>query len=168
MCIELTRQEKRLRICNLVREMKDYSACKIRKFSSLVGLLMSACPATKYGLLYTKILGREKYLTLILSKGNYDRNMAISTRVKSDLSWWLDNIDSTVNPIRQCSSLEIFKDASLTGWGEVCNSTRTHGRWSTTEQSLHINQLELIAAFYGLRCFAKDQRDCEIRDSVIL
>jgi len=57
---------------------------------------------------------------------------------------------------------EIFSDASLTGWGASSALDRTHGWWSNEERELHINALELKAAFYGLKCFASDLSNCEI------
>lgn len=56
----------------------------------------------------------------------------------------------------------IFLDASLTGWGISCNDNRTHGYWSESEKIHHINYLELLAAFFGLKCFAKDLKECNI------
>lgn len=43
--------------------------------------------------------------------------------------------------------MEIFSDASLTGWGAYCEGKRTHGYWSEEERLIHINILELMAAF---------------------
>ena len=51
----------------------------------------------------------------------------------------------------------IRSDASLQGWGAVCNSTRTGGLWSQEEQRLHINYLELLAATLAVQSFLKDR-----------
>lgn len=37
-----------------------------------------------------------------------------------------------------------------------------HGFWNKDEQNYHINSLELLAAFFGLKCFAKSIQNCEI------
>lgn len=58
--------------------------------------------------------------------------------------------------------MEIFSDTSLTGWGAASNGQKTHGFWNQLEQKLHINNLELIAAFLALKCFASEERNCEI------
>lgn len=77
--------------------------------------------------------------------------------------WWKTNIQNSVAPIRSFSFVAIiFTDASLTGWGAVCDSHKTGGIWSPTEKNFHINELELLAVFFGLKCFAADLRDCEI------
>ena len=53
-------------------------------------------------------------------------------------------------------------DASLLGWGAVCNGTCTGGLWSPQERTLHINQLELLAGSFAVQTFAKDRRDIHI------
>lgn len=67
------------------------------------------------------------------------------------------------NPIRSNKyTLEIFSDASLTGWGIYCKGKRAHGFWNAVERESHINLLELKAAFIGLKCFARELQDKEI------
>ena len=57
-------------------------------------------------------------------------------------------------------SLEI--DASWTGWGAVCKGFKTGGPWSKQEQRLHINCLELPAAFLAFKCFFKNKRSIHV------
>ena len=59
-------------------------------------------------------------------------------------------------------SLEIFSDASLTGWGAVCRELKTNGPWDITDAKRHINELELIAALNGLMCFTKQTRNATV------
>lgn len=109
-----------------------------------------------YGWVYTKSLEREKFLALRESGDNYDKNMNLSPHLKSDFLWWINNITKTKNRIHDGRfSLEIFSDASLSGWGAVCNGERTGGFWGETEVQDHINLLELKAALNGLKCFTK-------------
>lgn len=58
--------------------------------------------------------------------------------------------------------MEIFSDASLTGWGAFCGGERARGHWTQNERHLHINYLELLAAFFGLKCFAENMSNCQI------
>ncbi|KAH9639658.1 hypothetical protein HF086_017652 [Spodoptera exigua] len=58
--------------------------------------------------------------------------------------------------------IEIFSNASLSGWGASCETQRTGAAWTEKESGLHINSLELLAAFFGLKCFASSFRDCNI------
>ena len=52
----------------------------------------------------------------------------------------------------------IQTDASLTGWGAVCNEVQTSGQWSEEERCLHINLLELLAIKLALFSFARGKR----------
>ena len=61
-------------------------------------------------------------------------------------------------------AITITSDASLQGWGAVCNGTRTGGPWSHSEQGMHINCLELLAAILAAKTFLKGQ----IGQSVLL
>ncbi|XP_059062727.1 uncharacterized protein LOC131855468, partial [Achroia grisella] len=58
--------------------------------------------------------------------------------------------------------IEIFTDASRSGWGAYANNIRANGKWKLREQNFHINYLELLAAFFGVKCFANDKSNCTI------
>jgi len=68
-----------------------------------------------------------------------------------------------VGPILSClppPMMEIFTDASTTGWGVVVREKgkqeeRIHGWWGESEVQLHINRLELKAAQVGLQAVLK-------------
>ena len=53
-------------------------------------------------------------------------------------------------------SIQLFTDTSNKGWGSHLEPSSTQGQLSPQEKGLHINVLELKAAFLALRCF-KDQ-----------
>lgn len=154
--------EKRHTIKNTITSFMKKDRCTIRYFASLVGLLTSACPAIPYGWLYTKQLERCKYLAL-LHTDDYDSFMKVPTYIRDDLVWWLTTVESAVNPIRHDDYvMEIFSDASKKGWGVACGGETANGHWSDIETNLHINCLELMAAFFGLKIFAHDKQNCQI------
>ena len=47
----------------------------------------------------------------------------------------------------------IQTDASLSGWGAVCQDSQTGGRWSDEEKGNHINFLELKGIQFALKAF---------------
>jgi hypothetical protein len=53
-------------------------------------------------------------------------------------------------------------DASLTGWGAEKNNVFTRVFWCGEERSMHINVLELIAAFNSLKSFCSSFQNCKI------
>lgn len=136
--------------------------CKIRDFARLVGLLVSICPAVEYGWLYTKLFERIKYLNLN-SDDNYDKYMNLPATIQPHLQWWYNAIQNPVSRIREDKhDLEIFSDASNTGWGAACGGETASGLWSAQDLTHHINYLEILAAFIGLKVFAKDLNNCQI------
>lgn len=154
--------EKKNRIKLLADKLMKTRKITIREFARFLGLLTSACPAVKYGWVYTKLLEREKFLALNYSN-NYNKRMCLPKHLKNDLLWWRDNIDSSCCSFQSNGyALEIYSDASTTGWGSACNNQTANGNWSHSQMSLHINTLELLAAFYGLKIFASHLRDCNI------
>ncbi|KAJ8966439.1 hypothetical protein NQ314_003521, partial [Rhamnusium bicolor] len=72
-------------------------------------------------------------------------------------------IPTSTNDLRRDNfNLEIFTDASLTGWGAFCQEKTAHGWWTASDTDKHINYLELQAIYYGLKCFASDLSNCYI------
>lgn len=162
MTLELP-QKKKYDLLKRIESLLKLKSMSIRDFASFLGNLIAACPAIAYSWLYTKSFERAKYLALLNSNDNYDEPMAIPNSFYDDLLWWKNNIPISSNPIRRGKFvMEIFTDASQTGWGAACNNERTGGHWSDEERLNHINYLELLAVFFGLRSFACDKRDCEI------
>lgn len=68
--ISLT-NDKRTNIKKWVDHFLKNKVHTILKFAKFIGLLVSSCPAVKYGWHYTKSLEREKYVALISHGGNY-------------------------------------------------------------------------------------------------
>lgn len=154
--------EKRNNIAQLVQKYSSLPSCSIRDFAQLIGVLIAACPAVKYGWLYTKILERQKFLAL-REHNNYSQKIKLPEVILSDLHWWSKNIDTTFTCLTIPEfSLEIFTDASRTGWGAYCNETRASGYWTKDELDYHINYLELLAVFFALKCFARGSYNCAI------
>ena len=87
----------------------------------------------------------------------------MSPAAKEDLEWWIHEVSRWNGRSLQATppELEIEIDASLAGWGAYCQGNLT-GRWSEEEQSLHINELELLAALFALRAFLKHVRDVSV------
>lgn len=155
--------EKRVKVQKCIENISKQKQISIRDFAKFLGILCSVCPAVSYGWVYTKLFEREKFLALRNAGNNYDTIMMVPISLTPDFVWWMDNIMRTKNLIRNGRyALEIFSDASLTGWGAFCNGERISGFWNDTEINYHINVLELKAAFNGLKCFAKQIYNKEI------
>lgn len=155
--------EKEEKVIMMINQFMSQKSCKIRKLAQLLGTLTAACPAIPYGWRHTKLMEREKYLALQSSNGNFESLMNISHSIIPELEWWLSNIPKSKKSFSlQKIKLEIFTDASLTGWGAHCLDESIGGLWNTAEKEKHINYLELLAAYFGLRSFAKNMSNCHI------
>lgn len=155
-------EEKRIKIEKSIKKFAKLKYCKLREFAKLLGLLTSACPAVDYGMLHTRSLERHKYLCLE-NNPNYNQIIDMPYTLQQDLHWWAKNIHHAFTPLRfQNYRLEIFSDASTTGWGAYCNGKKAYGHWKIHENNLHINILELKAALFALKIYGKNHHDCEI------
>lgn len=150
--LQLDKVDKILQKCKIVQKIRNV---QIQTVAELIGMLIAATPATKYGLLYTRQLESEKTEALFQNSGNYKKIMHISEKSVSDLSWWISKLGSEWQYLRpRTPLLTITSDASPSGWGAECNSNEARGNWSEDHLGLHINVLELWAVFYGLNTFA--------------
>lgn len=83
--------------------------------------------------------------------------------VKDEFLWWFTNLTNAkllFKTKRQISDRDT--DGWTTGRGAVSNGKRTYGFWTEAEIHCHISLLELLAAFYGLKCSASDLNNCHI------
>lgn len=155
--------DKRSNILRLIHKFMNLPTCSIREFSQLIGVLVAACPSVKYGWLYTKSLERIKFLAL-QEHGTYEAKIKLPISILPDLRWWEHNVAQSNNTMRPKENfeLEIYTDASRTGWGAFCKGRRANGGWTETELLSHINYLELLAVFMGLKCFARNASHCSV------
>nr|CAH7764024.1 unnamed protein product [Callosobruchus chinensis] len=147
---------KQIRIKKLINKFQKKKTCIIRDFAKLVGTLVSCCSAIPYSWLYIKSFEREKYIALRANKDCYNAKMSLNAALVDDFIWWSSHVSFSKSLSPPVFVLEIFSDASTTGWGIFCNGQKTHGYWTDRERSLHINCLELLAAIFGLKCFASE------------
>ena len=116
----------------------------VRETAHVIGLIVSSLPAVQFGELYYRNLEKNKVLALQVSKGNYDEPLYLSKDAKVDLSWWINNVDSSFKKIVQPNpDMTLTTDASIKGWGAVYEEQKTGGPWGLEEQGFHINYLEL-------------------------
>lgn len=143
--------------------LKNKQRCCIRDFARLIGTLVAACPAVKYGWFHIKLFEHEKFKALSSNHNNYSKKFVIPNYLQSEFNWWIQHIpNSKQTIIKKPFLLEIFSDASKTGWGGNCGTEKTNGFWEENEKKYHINYLELLAAYNALRSFAKEIKNGNI------
>lgn len=155
--------DKCKKILNLVETALTKEKIKIEKLAELVGVLVAACPAVAYGWLYYKELESCKRKALTIHNNDMSKLALLNSQAKTELEWWRRKIMFSSNKIRNFKfDMEIFTDASLTGWGAVYKDQKAQGFWDSSEQQCHINYLEILAAFLTLKCFAADLSNVQI------
>jgi len=142
--------------------MLNRKRCSALELAEFIGLLVSSTPGIPYSMLYTKRLERCKYLALKDNPSNFSVNVKLNSKSLRDIDWWKDHLNSS-NPIRFDSfDVEMSTDASPTGWGAGCLTQSIGGLWFEHERQYHINYLELVAAYYGLKAFTHDKSNIQI------
>ena len=77
---------------------------------------------------------------------------------------WHDNVMFSSNNItRSNSNITITTDASMLGWGAVCDNVSTGGLFNHEEANCHINVLELKAVLFGLKALCRNLYDRHIK-----
>ena len=98
--------------------------------------------------------GTPLYQSTTKSKDPGSYNSEVIMEMK-DLQWWIQQLQAAHGRpiIRTYPQIALTSDTSKTGWGASCLPQRTGGRWTPVESSLHINVLELTAAWFALKSF---------------
>ena len=85
---------------------------------------------------------------------NWSTTIFLSPPAITDLEWWIScDLPLRPSPLTPFSpSHQLETDASLKGWGAFSHHNLfTQGKWSKNESKLHINYLELLAIFLGIK-----------------
>lgn len=157
--------EKVLNVKLLCSKALSRDKINLRQLASLLGNFNWAIISIPFAQAHYRSL-QQIYISES-KRNHYNLNAfcRLSSEARHELIWWLNNIDF-VNGKRCCPKdpdLLICSDASLSGWGACCDDVNTRGPWTSSESDYHINQLELLAAFYALRSFADHARNIAIR-----
>ena len=150
-------EETKMKIKKECMCLQNQNMASIRVVARVVGLLVSTFSAVEFGPLHYRVLEKHKIDALKSAKGNFDAPMTISDDMKSELQWWVYNLPNQIRKISHGNpNLVIVTDASLSGWGAHCGNQKIGGRWAHEELNNHINFLELLAIFLGLKSFCRN------------
>ena len=163
MVVRLTPEKaQKLREACLKLYAKDM--CTIQTAAELVGLMVASFPGVEMAPLFYRRLEMAKTAALQASYYNFNATMELSSAIKTDLKWWIDNVCQAKKHISHGKPvLQIWSDASNLGWGAKCDLETVGGRWSTAEQEEHINFKELLAGFFAVKSFCVDRRNIHVR-----
>jgi uncharacterized protein YqgQ len=158
--------EKSRQIKEEVKTLIESDRCTIRFMAHVLGKLQATASANSFAALHTKEIEKAKNINLRVQRGQFDASMEVPDRVKSELTWWLQNSSSISAPILTGDpEYVIFTDASLKGWGYYDPQTKESGggRWSEYEGQKHINVLELMAVELALKIRCENTYNKHVR-----
>ena len=165
MTVKLTAQ-KAAKVKSACQMLLSTNLVTLRNLTKVIGLLVSSLPGVKYGQLFYRSCDNHKNKALKLNNGNFDSKTTLTDKCKHDLEWWAKNIEHQEKPIIVPKpSIVIETDASNTGWGACIKGQKqtTGGHWSLDEEKEHINYLELLAAWFGIKSFIKHEQKIHIK-----
>ena len=150
-------QKKSRKIKKLCKSLIGKTVVSIRDLAGVIGNVVAALPAAQYGQMHYRHMERCKIQALQLNGWDWDGPCTLGKLEKSEMQWWIDNVDDIYKPILQ-GPIEstIFTDASGYAWGCSYQAEFAQGFFSHTEVDFCINTKELLAIKYALRCFAPD------------
>ena len=161
MTVTLT-SRKQDKIIQLAQTLLSAKKVTIRELASFIGNVVAADPAVPMGPLHYKYIEIVKNRHLLEHKGNFDAKVKLQSRELTDISWWLNNIQfQQKSLVFHQTKLELYTDASLSGWGAKLGTETTWGDWAVTD-SAHINALELKAVLFGLQALCSDLNNTHI------
>ena len=134
------------------------------ELSRVLGKMNAATRAISVAPLFYRHLQAQLQSVLNCSNQNYNTRILLSEDAREELQWWTTHFTNWNGRslIAKKPNITLETDASRTGWGAVCQGVRTGGPWSRKEKELHINCLELLAAFLAFKCFFKDRRSIHV------
>ena len=129
--------------------------CSIRELAHVVGLIVSSFSVIKPARLYCRDLEVYKLAALSSSGGDYNAIVSLSQLARDSLQWFAFNshLYNGTRITKPSKVITMATDASHSGWVVVCDGVPSSGLWSSKEQTMHINWLEISAVLFGWKCF---------------
>ena len=139
---------------------QSHTESPARHLAKLIGKMSATIQAVHPAPLNYRSIQRLKHAAL--RGGGYDKQIALNQESRKDLEWWTENLSRwNGRPLQESSPiLTIETDASLTGWGAFCQGVMTG---SMTEKAHHINSLEMLAAFFAIKAFARSYQGISVQ-----
>ena len=149
-------KDKVTAITALCKRIQCSDTISIRFLAKIIGNLVACFPAVTYGQMNYRQLDYIKIKELASNKGNYDAKMRVPSSMVETMRWWIKNLPiASAHIDKGKPQLTIETDASLTGWGAVCQGEHTGGAFTDNDMGdyVSINLLELKAIQFGILAF---------------
>lgn len=90
---------------------------------------------------------------------SWNHRCDITQPMRQDLLWWISQLQhwNGRRMLPHQPTVQIFTDASDSGWGIIINQQQYRGKWSPSEQATHINYKELLVIWKLFSVFPAHQ-----------
>ena len=147
-------EKKTQKILKLIENNLKRGRMPIGQFSSLIGKLAATLPGNDKAAVLIKKLQITKVEALMLNRGDYEAAMTLNSDTKAQLREWAWHLPAARRSYMEKEvQLNVFTDASKTGWGSYLVETRKEygEEWCESVSPEHINVLELKAIHMALK-----------------
>ena len=153
--------ESIIALCNA---LLDQNQVTLRDIARVLGHFSWSIATVPFAQGHSRLLQQFFIKSMHFSRDLSNR-VSLSPEARLDLRWWVDHLRASNGKaiLPSFPGLSISADASLQGWGAVCDSVTTRGSWPQKDRSRHINELELLAALYALQSFTKESYDIAVQ-----
>ena len=126
-------------VMEMCKKALDDGEVPLRTVASILGNFTWAIPTIPFAQSHYRSM-QHFYITE--SKrvgGDLKVKCTLSPGSIMDLKWWVSNLSALNGKdfFPKIPDIEIFSDASMSGWGAVCDGVTTRGPWTTAQKSLH-------------------------------
>ena len=157
LCLTTKKGDK---IRSMCRTLLRVETPTLRNLASCIGTLTASWPAVLPVPLYTRAL-QLLQAQAVRQEQTWNTQVQLSAEAQEDLEWWCNHLHGfNGRPLQKEDPILLIRSDAATeggggGWGAICGTRTTGGRWSPEEQTWHINALELQAARFAVQTFAK-------------
>ncbi len=145
------------RIQGLILAMQEAHVASARELHALLGQMESMARLLPQGRARKRLLQWEIKSRWCQECNSWDRAIDLHPWFRVAVSQWLGQefLYSMVPLHPAVPDLQLFTDASLSGWGAHLEAHMASGKWSAYWSQHHINTLELRAVLLALRQFVR-------------
>jgi len=154
LCLPEGKAQSLTALCQKSMSRKSLST---QELASLVGRLVATMPAVSHTMIQIRYLQRCLRSSLQVNR-SYQTVVTLSDEAILELKWWSVNLSLLQGkPLTSLPpDMIIQSDAAKTGgWGAHCQGWKTGGQWTKSEDQMHINVQELLAAHLAIQTFTK-------------
>ncbi|XP_073677299.1 uncharacterized protein [Garra rufa] len=150
--------EERIRsIRSCLSLFQEGSKVPFRLCLRLLGLMASTVSVIPLGLLRMREFQNWTAAQHLCPKRHLNRKVTVSALCVRAVRYWRNrSFLESGTPLGVVSMRKVVTtDASLSGWGAVCEGRIAKGKWPASLKCAHINYLELLTVFLALKHFVQ-------------